>query len=412
MNYFFLAWRNLWRRRRRTLITLASIGFGLFLAVTFTGTGDYFYTRMIDSGATMGMGHVTIEARGYNQAPTLDKRLRGATALRNQVLDIEGVRDVRVRIFGQAMYASANKTVGGGFIAIDPGTESAEFNLLLKGLVSGRALRDSRETGIVIGEGMAENLGVGIGNKLVYTTTDVNGEIVSNIARVAGIFSTGVKDIDNSMSLLPIDRVREMLSYAPDDASLLAIMLADQRRASTLRDQLARRLASPEREFLVWNETQPDLSGLIALDRSTNYLSQVLIGVLIAAGIFNTMLMSVLERRREFGIMMALGMGPAALFVLVMTEAFWVALLGLISGTLLTAPWYYFLATAGLDLRGLIGDDYNAGGVIIEPLLKIALYGESALIIVASVFLLSFLASLYPAWRAGRIMPAETLRAL
>ena len=102
-----LAWRNLWRRKRRTLITAFSIAFGVLLAVTFTGTGDYAYTNMIDASANMGLGHVTVEPRGYNETPSLDKRLQHADEIRASLLHLPGVSNAYVRIMGQAMFASA-----------------------------------------------------------------------------------------------------------------------------------------------------------------------------------------------------------------------------------------------------------------------------------------------------------------
>ncbi|MBT3506180.1 MAG: ABC transporter permease, partial [Piscirickettsiaceae bacterium] len=115
-----LAWRNLWRHKRRTLITASSIAFGVLLAVTFTGAGDYFYTRMIDAGAKMGMGHLTISAPDYNRAPSSQKRLQGTDQLQIALADLPEVSSVIARIQGQAMFASARKSVGGTFIAIDP----------------------------------------------------------------------------------------------------------------------------------------------------------------------------------------------------------------------------------------------------------------------------------------------------
>ena len=109
MKTYKMAWRNLFRRKRRTFITAFSIGFGVMLAVTFTGSGDYAYTNMINLGASMGLGHITIEPTGYNQIPSLDKRLRQTDNIQQQVRAIPGVNDATIRIMGQAMFASANK---------------------------------------------------------------------------------------------------------------------------------------------------------------------------------------------------------------------------------------------------------------------------------------------------------------
>jgi ABC-type lipoprotein release transport system permease subunit len=407
-----IAWRNLWRRKRRTLITGISIGFGVMLAVTFTGTGDYGYTNMINSSATMGLGHVTIGPQGYNQTPSLDKRLRNTGQLRDRVLAMSGVDDAIVRIMGQAMFASASKTIGGMFMGIDPAQESPQQNLLIRSLVQGKVFSGTDGRGVVVGSKMAKKLNLRIGKKLVYTTTDVNGEIVSEIARVTGIFKTGVNEVDGGMVLLPISSVRATLNYDAQDATLVAVIINDQRDADAMRDRISLAQSDPRIEVLSWQQTQAELAGLITLDRGGNYISQFLIGLLIAAGILNTLLMSVLERTREFGVMMAVGMSPKTLFRLVVVESLWLAIIGIVIGIIITAPWYAYLHYVGLDFSGALGEDYSAAGILVDPLIRIRLYKESIIAILTGVFSLTLLAGLYPAWRAGRIPPVESLKAM
>ena len=407
-----IAWRNLWRRKRRTLITGISIGFGVMLAVTFTGTGDYGYTNMINSSATMGLGHVTIGPQGYNQTPSLDKRLRNTGQLRDRVLAMSGVDDAIVRIMGQAMFASASKTIGGMFMGIDPAQESPQQNLLIRSLVQGKVFSGTDGRGVVVGNKMAKKLNLRIGKKLVYTTTDVKGEIVSEMARVTGIFKTGVNEVDGGMVLLPISSVRATLNYDAQDATLVAVIINDQRYAENMRDRISLAQSDPRIEVLSWQQTQAELAGLITLDRGGNYISQFLIGLLIAAGILNTLLMSVLERTREFGVMMAVGMSPKTLFRLVVVESLWLAIIGIVIGIIITAPWYAYLHYVGLDFSGALGEDYSAAGILVDPLIRIRLYKESIIAILAGVFSLTLLAGLYPAWRAGRIPPVESLKAM
>ena len=407
-----MAWRNLWRRKRRTLITAISIGFGVMLAVTFTGSGDYWYTNMINAGATMGLGHITIEPHGYNQTPSLDKRLLNAGQIRKHVLTMPGVSNAIVRIMGQAMFASASKTIGGMFLAVDPSQESPDQNLLLRSLIQGQLFPGTDGRGIVVGSKMAKKLNLRIGKKLVYTTTDVSGEIVSEIARVTGIFETGVSEVDGALVLLPINSVRAILHYNDEDATLVAVTVNDQRYVERIRDKIAVAVGNPLREVLTWKQTQTELAGIITMDKSGNYITQVLIGLLIAAGILNTLLMSVLERTREFGVMMAVGMSPSTLFKLVLVESFWLALIGLAVGIIITAPWYAYLHYVGLDFSGAIGKDYSAGGVLVDPIFRIRLYKESIIAILAGVFSLTLLSGIYPAWRAGRTPPVESLKAI
>jgi len=405
-----LAWRNLWRRKRRTFITAFSIAFGVMLAVTFTGAGDHYYTRMIDAGASMGMGHVTIAPIDHNRAPSLKKRLSNVQTLREQAMARPEVIDAMVRITGQAMFASAHKSIGGMFIAIDPTQESANSNLFIRSMIEGSVFDSANTPGIVVGVKLAKKLHLRIGKKVVYTTTDAHGEIVSAIERVSGIFRTGVSEVDSAMALLPISRVQKTLDYKSDEATLIALILDDQRRAKHLRDRLAALPIYANAEVLTWQESQPDLAGMIALDKSTNYTSQFLIALLVAAGILNTMLMSVLERKREFGVMMAVGMTPFRLFKLVMIESFWLAVVGLIIGIIITTPWYIYMSNVGIDLSAAYGDDMDFGGVLIDPVMKIRLFKESVVAILAGLFVLALVSGAYPAWRAGRIPPIDSLK--
>jgi len=192
----------------------------------------------------------------------------------------------------------------------------------------------------------------------------------------------------------------------------IAVNLHDQRASHVLRDSLQAQAPFQDVEVLNWQQTQPDLAGMIAVDKSANRISQLLIALLISAGILNTMLMSVLERIREFGVMMALGMSPRHLFGLVMLESFWLAVIGLIIGVLITIPWYWYMSETGLDLTSAYGDDFSFGGVLLDTVFKIRLFKESIVGILIGLFSLALIAGAYPAWRAGRIPPVESLKAL
>ena len=410
MNLNKLAWRNLWRRKRRTLITAFSISFGVLLAVTFTGIGDHYYTRMIDVGATMGMGHITVSPIDYNRAPSMKKRLDDVHAKREQALASPEVVDAMVRIYGQAMFASAHKSIGGMFMAIDPAQESKDNNLYMRSIVEGGLFDDANSPGIVVGIKMANKLKLRIGKKVVYTTTDANGEIVSAIERVTGVFRTGVSEVDAGMALLPMTRIQKTLNYQTDEATLVALILDDQRHAIDTRDVLAQLPVYKNAEVLSWQESQPDLAGMIAVDKSGNYISQLLIAFLVAAGILNTMLMSVLERKHEFGVMMALGMTPHNLFRLVMIESFWLGVVGLIVGVIISTPWYIYMHEIGIDMSAAFGDDMEFGGVLIDPVMKIRLFKESIFAILGVLFAMALMSGAYPAWRAGRVPPVESLK--
>ena len=411
MKLNLMAWRTLTRNKRRTLITSFSIAFGIFLAVTFTGSGDYSYTSMINTSAIMGFGHITVAEKGYNERPSLSRWLRETTLAKEKITQLALVEGSYERIMGQAMFAAGAKSVGGAFMGLDPKKETATHNFFLRSLVEGEMFDDKDGRGAVIGIEMARKLNLRIGKKLIVTVTDRDGELTSELLRISGFFKTGDFAADSSFVLAPLGRMQETLKYGDEGVSFVAVYVDDLRSVKAAQKELAGALASSkDMEILSWRKTQPDLSGLIAVDRLFNYLMQLLVGLVIAAGIMNTMQMSVLERTREFGIMMAVGMAPGQVVRLVLVESFWLGCIGIVMGIVLTTPWFVYMSSTGIDFSGMIGEDYSAGGVLVDPVMKLRLFKESAFFILLTVFLLTMAASVYPAIRAGKIMPVDTIK--
>lgn len=405
-----LSWRNLWRNKRRTLITVASVAVGIWLVATFVGMAQWSYGSMIDSSSRMGFGHSTIQPKGYQLAPSLEKKLSGAVKIREDVLKIEGVDRSVVRITGQAMFATASRTIGGAFLAIDPAQENESVNIFMKSMIEGEPLERTDGRGIVIGKAMAERLDLRLGKKLVYTAIDANGEMVSSIARIRGIFETGVDGVDSATVLLPIDTVRHLLGYGPDEATMVSVYLDNHRETDRITGQIVAVAQDDAREIMPWHETQPEIASMIAMDASTNLVFNILLGLLVAAGVLNTMLMSVLERKRELGIMLALGFQPRELSSMVVIESIYIGIIGTFVGAILFAPWLWFMDKTGIDLSETYGD-MDSAGVVFDPVLRLVMYPDIAAMIVAIVLVLTVVAGFYPAFRAGRCVPIDALRA-
>jgi ABC-type lipoprotein release transport system permease subunit len=405
-----MAWRNLWRNRRRTLLTLSSIAFGTMLAIIFTGMGDSNWSEMIDFAARMGGGHVTLQHPEFLNTPTLSRTVRDGTRLREGVFREPEVERVVTRIAGQVMLATAGQSYGAFLIAFDPQAEDETTLSVLEALSEGELFSSTRGRGIILGKRLAENLDAGLGRKVVYTMTDKHGEIVRDVARVSGIIRTGAPTVDGGLCMLPIDTLREVLGYEPDESIQVGLFLRDQRRSGEVAARVARVLGANV-AALTWKETQPDLAGFITMKVVSARILELIILVLVAAGIFNTLFVSVMERIREFGIMMAIGFGPATLFGLVMCESLWLGLTGLVLAVAVTAGPYYYLATTGFDAAALIGNGGGeVAGVAISTIMHVDIYPENALLIAVAVLLATLLSGVYPAWRAGRVVPVESIR--
>ena len=405
-----MAWRNLWRNGRRTRLTLASIAFGLLLAILLTAMQDRNWADMIDLAARLGGGHVTVEHAGFLDAPTLDKTVRGSDAIAERARAEPWVTRVVVRIVGQTLLSTATKSRGARFMGIDPTQEDSTTLAVANAFSQGAMFPSADGEGIVLGSRLAENLGVTLGKKVVYNMTDRNGELVAGLARVSGIVHTGSPGVDGGLCLLPLNTLQKILGYDPDEATQVAVFISDQRRSDEVAARLGATLDSGTLA-LPWHESQPELAGFIAMKVGGANFMKILIAVLIAAGIFNTLFVSVTERMREFGIMLAIGYSPGDIRALVMIESLWMGLVGLVVGFLLTLGPYLYLHAHGLDMSAMVGKGgTEVAGVGVSSIFKVEIFPGNAVLIAVAALVATLAAGVYPAWRAGRVAPVETIR--
>ncbi len=402
-----MAWRNIWRNKRRTLITQSSLAFGVLLATLSTAISDWQWGNSIDKAARFGSGHLAVQHPAFLETPSLEHTLVADERLL-RTLNIDGVDRVVPRITGQAVLSTAQDSYGVAFLGVDPRLDDAQTLSALGSIVSGNVFAPDDLEGIVLGQKLAENLSAGLGKKVVYTLTNKDGDIVSGLARVRGIVKMG-SSIDASLCLLPMQAVRNLLGYAPNEVTQIAVYLRDQRRSRAVAEQLAP-LVAPQ-AARSWQQLSPDLDGFITIKVVGSNVIQAFIILLIAAGIFNTLFVSVMERAREFGILLAVGFAPLRLFVLVLWESLWIALTGLAAGVLLTAPFYYRFATTGIDISKQLGaGNAEVAGTVLDPIIYTHIYLDHAVIIALAIVFVTLLAGLFPAWRATRVQPVEAIR--
>jgi len=405
-----IAWRNLWRNRRRTALTLSSIAFGLFLAVLMTAMQDRNWADMIDLAARLGGGHVTIQNAKFLDAPTLAKTVHGTKAVARSARAQPEVTRVVTRIVGQTLLSTATNSQGAGFVAIDPEQEDSTTLAIANAFTGGSMFPTTEDGGIVLGARLAENLGVTLGKKVVYNMTDKNGDIISGLARVSGIVRTGAPGVDGALCLLPLGTMRRALGYDADEATQVAVFIDDQRKSDDVAARIGATLDSAT-VALPWHEIQPELAGFIALKVGGANFMKILIAVLIAAGIFNTLFVSVTERMREFGIMLAIGYSPGDLYALVMFESLWLGLVGLVVGAAVIIGPYLYLAHTGVDMSAMVGQGgTEVAGVAVSPIFKVGIFPVNAVVIALAALAATLAAGIYPAWKAGRVAPVETIR--
>ena len=203
---------------------------------------------------------------------------------------------------------------------------------------------------------------------------------------------------------------REVLGYAPDESSQLALFLSDSRRSAAVAERLGPVLG-PQTAALTWEEVRPELSAFIAMKVGGARFMELVIMVLVAAGIFNTLFVSVMERSREFGIMMAIGFTRGQLFRLVVWESFWLGVVGLVAGAAITAGPYFYLRSTGIDLSAMMGgESTEVAGIGFDPMIRFGIFSENLVAIASVILLATLLTGLYPARRAARLEPVESIK--
>lgn len=407
-----IAWRNLWRHRRRTLLTLASIAFGGFLTILMTAMQDRSFADFIDNAARMGSGHIALQHPEYRDTPTLTRSVTGTDEKRAIAgADPDAGRAVE-RVVGQAMVATAADSFGAFFIAYDPALETPDTLQFTRSISNGKLFERADEPGVILGDRLARNLDAELGDKVVYTLTDRRGEIVTGMQRLVGIVHTGAPSVDSGLVLLPIGTLRGLVGYDPAEATQVALFLKDGRKSLAAAERIDGQIG-PETAVLTWDQIQPEIRTFVAMKVGGSRVMELIVGLLVAAGIFNTIFMSVLERTREFGIMLALGYSPRQLFGMVMAESGFIATLGLAACAVVTWPVYHQLSRTGIDLSRAYAeqgmDAFEISGVGMDPVLRIGIFPENAAIIALTIVGATLLAGLYPAWRAGRVNPIESI---
>ncbi|MBW2258720.1 MAG: ABC transporter permease, partial [Deltaproteobacteria bacterium] len=365
MQMLRLATRNLFRNTRRTVLTGLAIAFGLSMMV-FTATMQRGqHGMMIDTAIRQMAGHVVVQGKGYQEEkkPTLVVARASEVAAALRAAYPDGV--VAPRILVDGLLLSASNRVGAVVSGVDPESEATVSDLDDK-LVEGAWLDDDPR-GIVIGVAMADALAVEIGDKVVYMGQRAGDEVQSSLFRVKGIFRTGAVGLDGFFAVTSLESAQELIGGG-DVANQVTLHLDDPDGATEARERVEALLARPDLEVLHWRDALPELWGFIQVYRVSSDFGFAFLGVIVGMGVLCTMLMNVLERTREFGVVLAMGMKPRQIVRLVLTEAFMLGVLGAVGGVVLGVIFSLPIVVWGIDLSVYAGgaDTMEQAGVAID----------------------------------------------
>jgi len=405
-----LAWRNLLRYRLRTFITLLGVSLSLMLVQTYHNFTTGVYSYMVETGVRSGSGHIDI-CRGNYLKNTNSGLFYYAAGLPEKIAQIDGVQDVLPRIHLSALAQSSRENRGIQLVGVEIAREMA-VNPYLRNVPHGVLTEPWLNSDALVGSRLVRELKVGIGQKFVITAQDQHGDMVSELFRVRGIIKTGIRDIDHSLVMVARQKAASILGVS-DAVHEIAVVLDDAGAAEAVYPVVRRLLEEAERPVLKafsWEEAMPNLYNAIRYDYvSVKFLSMIVL-VIVTIGVVNTLLMSVMERMHEFGMLRAVGTSPGRLQRMIMGEALLLGELAVVLGTLLGSLTTCYLVHYGFDLRLFIPENLEFGGVLYSSLLYAR--WDVGWMIESSVYmlLLCLLASIYPAIKASRVTPVEALR--
>ena len=403
-----MAWRNLWRHKRRTWLTVGAMIFSNLILVFAISLQFGSYQMMIDNTLKAYTGHLQIQREGYNDEPKMRSSIENILPLADKVRQHLGSDKVAARGVAFAMTSSKQRSYGLQLIGIEPDFEVNVSSL--PGLIKqGHYFTDSNAAEILIGTVLARNLRVNVGDELTLLGSGHDGSFAAGIVIVTGIFESGTADVDRSMAQLPIGYFQELFGMEGRGHNIV-INAADLTSVSVLQAEVTKLLAdNDELVVLDWVILQPGLKQAIQADLASAWFMYAVLIILVAFSVLNTQLMSVLERTREFGVMMALGVKPTRLGALVMTETALMSALGLAIGAAFGFMLTYYLSIVGFSYPGM---EEMAAQFNLPDRMYPSLSVFSILLGPGIIFICSLLASIYPSLRLYYLQPVSAMRAV
>ena len=408
MDLFSLAWKNIWRNRRRMIITLTAIAFSIMLVQATHNLSFGVYAGMVDSGVRAGSGHIAIYRNNYLESRDETLHFRDGSLV-DDIEQIDGVEQVLPRLYIPALAQSSRESRGVLLIGVDPDRER-QINPFLKKLPADDMIRSADSRDAVVGARLLNELQIRPGQKFVVTAQHEDGTLHSELLRVRGVVSSGMKNVDSSLILVGRERAA-LLTGNSGSVHELAVILADARQEKTVHRQIAAKLPDDQDILAVsWEKAMPNLANAIKLDYASQKFIFIIILLIVTIGVINTLLMSVMERMREFGVILAMGSKPMTLRGLIILEAVIMGLLAAAIGSILGSLATWYLVAVGIDLAELVPETLEFGGVVFDPVMRASWDPAWMIRIAVYVVCLTLAAAAYPAIKAGRTTPVEGMR--
>ncbi|SNR34509.1 ABC transporter permease [Lutibacter flavus] len=399
-----IAWRNIWRNKTRSFVVICSIIIGLWAGVFMLAFSWGMYKNNIDDTVFKQLSHIQIHHPSFKVENESKYTITNTNKILQQLKSNSIIASVSARVITTGMITSPTTASGVKIYGINPSMETTQIGLD-ENVRQGAYFKSGKNNEILIGEKLAKKLKIKVKSKVVLTFTDIESDMVSAAFRVGGLYKSKNISLDEINVYVQQHHLANLLGLEPTESNEIAILLTNEEQLDSIKKYSASLVSKGKAED--WKELSPELGMVI---ESFNMYTYIITGIILLAltfGIINTMLMSVLERVRELGMLMAIGLNKRKIFFMIMLETLYLTLLGCPIGLLLGWLSINFLGKHGINIsmfsEGLASYGFSS---IIYP----SLDQEKYIIVAVMCFITALLAAVYPAYKALQLNPSEAIR--
>lgn len=402
--YLTFAWRNLWRNKKRTLLATSSVLFAVFFATAFRSTQSGQHEYFVQMSVSTYTGYLQIQGKGYWDERSFDYSFEQTDSLTSLLKHTPHITTINPRIESVALASHELETRISPVFGIDPESEN-EMSGLRKRLVKGSFISDSSR-GVMIAEGLAERLNVGVGDSVVLFGQGYQGATAAEQLPIEGILHFPIPKINNAMIYLPLAKAQSLFN-AYNRVTSIVLMIDDAEEMNALQSFLTAAIDS-NLVVMNWEEMSPEIVQAIQTDVASELIIMFILYTIIGFGVFGTVMMMTIERTREFGLLISLGMKRTRLLLVTTIEALLVSIIGAIAGSVAAFPLLYYLYRNPIHLTGDAAKAMLAYGF--EPILPVSIDLPVFLSQTIAVFLITIVVSLYPLLFIRKIQPVSALQ--
>lgn len=401
-----LAWRNLWRNKRRTLITTGAIFFAVMLSSLMASLQRGVYEKMIENMVGFYTGYVQVHQKGYWDDQTLDNTFEKEVDVAETIFSADQVKEVVPRLESFALAASEQKSQASQVVGTDPVREHSLTKLADK-VVEGTYITKT-STGIMVAEGLAKKLELSLGDTIILLGQGYHGITAVGQYPIETLLHFGAPELNERLIYMNL-ATAQALYGAENRLTSYALLLDEGRKAPKVAQTLGGSLDAETYEVMDWRTMMPEIVQLMQADEGGNFVIMGILYMIIGFGIFGTVLMMTQERSYEFGVMVAVGMKRLRLGAILVLEMFFMALLGVVAGLGVTFPVALYFNANPIDLgTSDMAETYAEYGF--EPLMPASLDPSLFLSQAILVFVITLLISFYPVWKISRLNPIDAMR--